>query len=217
MTSQAVEIPRVQERTSAALLSTGFWRTHPAESVPAQWEALVGETKGARAEPRDMGPQAQVDEPLCPREEVYSLGSRAGRIIGACIGLAIVLAPGFIFHPPGAIFHPGAVLGAMLFGLPLAILFASLEALDTPYEVRIAPSGEIRFASVLGATDISATDIVGIVRRERRSDRKVDCLSIRYGTYGGSVTLHGNEEIFARLTALRPTMLIRTEVYDDTD
>lgn len=215
MNTQAVLEKQVQELTDHERIFRREYGGLPRAGAGMARATVIAEKEVVPVQPREIGPQVQIDELLDPPGEVYSLGSRAGRIVGASIALAIVVAPGFVFHNPGTIFNLGAVLLAMLFGLPLVLLFAAVEALETPYQVRIAPSGEITFVSVLGAIEIHANEILRIVRRERWSNRAL--LGVRVEHWSGTVTLNGHEEIFARLTALRPTAQVKTEVYDDTD
>jgi hypothetical protein len=135
--------------------------------------------------------------------------------VGAIVAVAIVLAPGFVFH------NPGAILFAMLFGIPIALIAAAYQALTRPYEVRIGAGSELTFISVLDRADIHVNDVTQIVQAKNRSNGGLRSITVeytnRYGYQYGSITLDGNEEVLARLTELCPAAKMQTHEYDDTD
>ncbi len=167
----------------------------------------VARTASAAEDQTGAARSGQVEAATQTGEEVYKFGSRAGRLLGTTIALAIVIAPGIIFHTGGAI----------LFGIWLApiCLFLAVKLLDDPYEIRIWRSGEINFTSITRTVVIHASDIVRFVRHERLSTHGLHWVGVVHGS--GTVTLSGREEVLARLTALRPSAQVITKVIDDTD
>ncbi len=147
-------------------------------------------------------------EAFGPLPETYSF--KGDRIMNACGGMALGLvglypvvahAPWFVSLLPGIFFALLALVG----------LWCSLQR---PYELRIASSGLLRFASVIGTTDLCAADIVRLVRSERVSNGSL--YDFRVEHHWGAITLDGREDVFSRLARLSPAAQVSKEKYDDT-
>ncbi len=146
-------------------------------------------------------------EAFDPPAKIYSF--KGGRIMEACAGAMFFafIALMFLFGSVAS-----GVICVLLVGV-LALGFLE-RSLRSPYELRIAPSGLLRFTSVTGSTDLCAADIVRLVRTERVSNGKLYDIRVKYGA--GSITLDGREDVFARLARLVPTAHVSKEKFDDT-
>jgi len=111
----------------------------------------------------------------------------------------------------------GASIGSLIVHVLLfAVVALALlcRSLRSPYELRIAPSGLLRFASATGSTDLRAAGIICLVRTESASTGRLLYFRVVHGE--GSVTLDGREDVFARLAKLAPTAHMSKEKFDDT-
>ena len=136
-------------------------------------------------------------------EETYSF--RGLRVGAACVGLALGVGSLLLF-----------ISGQAIWGLCLALAVARFlwSSVHEPYEVRIAPSGQVTVTSVTCSSAFPAAAIMRLVRYERRSNGKLS--SIRVEHTQGSVSLPGREPLFRRLTTSTPRAEVSTEEYDDT-
>ncbi len=158
------------------------------------------------ARPQAPEPHKRINESFDPLADVYSFQDE--RIMEACGGvLSGLVSLVFVSLPRG-----GLVVAIFPTVCALWLLWRSLL---WPYELRIAPSGLLRFTSVTGRTDLCAADIVRLVRRERVSNGKLAVIRVVH--CAGSITLDGNEEVFARLAKLVPAAQVNSEKWDDTD
>lgn len=177
-------------------------------STDRRHTTMAGEKEIIKIQTRDTSRPGQMHAvPLRPRR--YRFDSHEDRItdVGLRLCAAVVLAVLAIVGGGGwALFW-----GCFAFGA----LFCALERSFRPYEIFAEPSGELQLVSLAGTTKFRADDILGIVRRERQSNRSLS--SVRVAHRRGSVTLDGHEDVVEWLMALRPTAQVSTEVYDDTD
>lgn len=150
-----------------------------------------------------------VGKPFHADAEVHAFGSRTGRLVE--VGILLVAAGcGLAF----AIWPRTGDQTIWLLALSFWATVAALGQLTWAYELRISPAGVVTCTSLLGTTEFHGADIARIVRRERVSNGALDTIGVEY--LGGSVSLAGREEVFARLTALRPSAQVTREMYDDT-
>ncbi len=81
----------------------------------------------------------------------------------------------------------------------------------------MAPSGQLRFFSVMGTNEFHAADVTSIVWFVKQKDRKPVEVTIKHGR--GSVTLDVDSggEIVDRLRKLQPTVPVSNAIWDDVD
>ena len=136
-------------------------------------------------------------------DETYSFrGPRVGEV---CFALALGIGCLLLF-----------ISGQAFWGLCLALVVAwhFWLSVHQPYEVHIAPTGQVTVTSVTCSSAFPAAAITRLVRYERRSNGKLS--SIRVEHTQGSVSLPGREPLFQRLTTLTPRAEVSTKEYDDT-
>ena len=212
---QQTTIPRLTDTEWQALLEFGGSeprsRADMARTTPTRLKK-AGQVQTCQPDGRTRA-QAQVGELFGPRVKVYSLDTRANRVRWARNAVAFAPLPLMI----GAMLLAlGASVGGWLifFGIPVAFtaIAHACYSISEPYEVRIAPSGLVRFARISGNIDIHAADILRLVRCQAQSSGRVTAFKVVHR--GGSITVR--EDIFTRLAALCPAAQAATEVYDDT-
>ncbi len=140
-----------------------------------------------------------------PPAEIYSF--KGTRIMEACGCVAVGLF--FCFFAAAGAHAPFVLSFIAASALASVGLWYNLRS---PYELRIGPSGLLRFTSVTGSNDLRAAHIVRLVRRERVSNGKLDHIRVEHRA--GSITLGGREDVFARLAQLVPAAHVSTEQYD---
>jgi hypothetical protein len=170
---------------------------------------------------------------------IYTFGIRSERVaeggVGLGVGLGLLLVAAAInVQLPIIALIVAVVIGAVL-------CFWGVQRLRCPYEVWMGRSGELRFVSVIGTTELDTASIVRIVRVERRSNGELYAVQIEYvgrsftldergdifrrlpgGAIGSDevhrITLDGREYIFDWMSQqLRRGMPMTTKQYDDTD
>jgi hypothetical protein len=141
-------------------------------------------------------------------DDVYSFSTRSERVAQACSGLGL----GLLLVLVAVALHGFFVLAI---GSALCLVQWARTRLCRPYEVRLAPSGELRFVRVMGTTQFHTADIRRIVRVKRRSNGALHKVRIEHTA--GSVTLDGHWYISWRISQLRPGTPVTTEEWDDTD
>lgn len=166
--------------------------------------------------------RAQIDEMFDKHAEVHTIRERAAVLseargalrfgmgcFAACVGVPMLLAHAGA-SPPGIF---GFIWIGILF-MGLACIAFACSAIGEVYEVRIAPSGLVRFYRVIGSVDVQAADILRLVRYQAKSDGRVTP-TFAVVHRRGRLLVH--ESILPRLTALTPQTGVATEIFDDTD
>ncbi len=136
--------------------------------------------------------------------------------LGAAVAVHIL---GFsVWRAPDGTFNVLAGFFSVVFvALPASLIVLGLlrDCVRRPYELRIAPSGRLRFVSVTGSTDLRTADINALAGWERATG-KLFFIRVEHGT--GSITLDGNEAVFASLSKLVPAALVsRTQLVNTFD
>ncbi len=149
--------PRVDSQTAAVAGSEARSRTPLNDRIAAR------RTEDQRADSRlNSGFPLLApghNQPVI-RTETWSLSTRDDQVGGAVICFAVTA----LTLPLAVILNPG-LLWVWVFVGPV-LLVAGIAQLINPYEVKIVPSGALRFISVTKTDEFSCAEVRRIVRQE---------------------------------------------------